>query len=271
MERLASNTRKSGLHTGNLRAWGMLFAIAGIVSRSILQNRMLGVGLRSMQELMELMRSDDTAMIIATVALVLQAVETVAVPIFVFLLAEGFIHTSDWKKYMARVAGLAILTEIPYDLAMNNKILEFGSQNPVIGLVLCMVLLYLFRRFAGKKLICVIMALAGLAWALMLKVDHGIPMILMICVIHQADVYGLLRHGRGCPVYRYLSVLPDCPHGLPGHPLLQRRGGQLQPPGELPVLPGDPAGYRTDCKICILTKKSSGLLVGAFAIGTSNQ
>ena len=184
MERLASNTRKSGLHTGNLRAWGMLFAIAGIVSRSILQNRMLGVGLRSMQELMELMRSDDTAMIIATVALVLQAVETVAVPIFVFLLAEGFIHTSDWKKYMARVAGLAILTEIPYDLAMNNKILEFGSQNPVIGLVLCMVLLYLFRRFAGKKLICVIMALAGLAWALMLKVDHGIPMILMICVIH---------------------------------------------------------------------------------------
>ena len=82
------------------------------------------------------------------------------------------------------MAGLAIVTEIPYDFAMNGKVLEFGSQNPVIGLVLCMVLLYLFRRFAGKKLICIIMALAGLLWALMLKVDHGIPMILMICVIH---------------------------------------------------------------------------------------
>ena len=182
MERLG-NTKPSGLHAGNLRAWGMLFAIAGIVSRSILQNKMLGVGLRSMQELMELMQSDQTAMAIATVALILQAVETVAVPIFVFLLAEGFIHTSDWKKYFARVAGLALLTEIPYDLTMNAKVLEFTSQNPVFGLVLCMVLLYLFERFSGKKLICVIMALAGLAWALMLRVDHGIPMLLMVCVI----------------------------------------------------------------------------------------
>ena len=184
MERLSSSRPTSGLHTGNLRAWAMLFAIAGIVSRSILQNRLLGVGSNSMQELLEMMQTSETAMIITTISLVLQAVETVAVPIFVFLLFEGFQHTSDWKKYFVRVAVLAVLTEIPYDLAMNGKVLEFGKQNPVIGLVLCMVLLYLFRRFAGKKLICVIMTLAGLLWALMLKVDHGIPMVLMICVIH---------------------------------------------------------------------------------------
>lgn len=184
MERLANSRPTSGLHSGNLRAWAMLFAIGGMISRSILQNRLLGVGSRSMQELLEAMQADQTAMIIATVSLVLQAVETVAVPIFVFLLAEGFNHTSDRMKYMARVAGLAVLTEIPYDFAMSGKVLEFGSQNPVLGLVLCMILLFLFHRFAGKKLICVIMALAGLAWALMLKIDHGIPMILMICVIH---------------------------------------------------------------------------------------
>ena len=184
MERLGNNTRKSGLHTGNLRTWGMLFVVAGIVSRGILQNRMLGVGLRTLEELKVLVNTEQSAMIIATIALVLQAMETVAVPIFVFLLAEGFIHTSDWKKYFARVAGLAVLSEIPFDLAMTGKVLETGTQNPVFGLVLCMVLLYLWKRFAGKKLICVIMALAGLLWALMLKIDHGIPMILMICVIH---------------------------------------------------------------------------------------
>ena len=184
MERLSSSRPTSGLHSGSLRAWAMLFAIAGIVSRSILQNRLLGVGTNSMQEVLEMMQASETAMIITTVSLVLQALETVAVPIFVFLLFEGFQHTSDWKKYFARVAGLALLTEIPYDLAMNGKVLEFGRQNPVLGLVLCMVLLYLFRRFAAKKLFCVVLALAGLAWALMLKIDHGIPMILMICVIH---------------------------------------------------------------------------------------
>lgn len=182
MERLGNN-RPSGLHAGNLRAWGMLFVVAGIISRCLLQNQMLGMGVKTTQELLELMQSSEVAMGIATVSLVLQAMETVAVPIFVFLLAEGFHHTSNWKKYMLRVAGLAVLTEIPYDFAMNQKVLEFGSQNPVIGLVLCMVLLYLFERFSAKKLICIVMALAGLAWALMLRVDHGVPMILMVCVI----------------------------------------------------------------------------------------
>lgn len=183
MERLG-NSRPSGLHSGSLRTWGMLFAIAGIISRCLLQNTLLGVGTRSMQELVEMMQADQTAMIITTVSLVLQAMETVAVPIFVFLLFEGFQHTSDWQKYLARLAGLAVITEIPYDLAMNGKVLEFSSQNPVLGLVLCFALLLLFRHFAGKKLICVVMALAGIVWALMLKVDHGIPMMLMICVMH---------------------------------------------------------------------------------------
>ena len=183
MERLGNTRPTGGLHAGALRAWGMLFVVAGIVSRAILQNQMLGVGLRSMQELMELMQASDTAMIVATIAIVLQATETVAVPIFVFLLFEGFQHTSDWKKYLTRVAGLALLTEIPYDLAMNGKILELGTQNPVFGLVLCFVLLLLFRRFEGKKLICIIMALAGFVWALMLRIDHGVPMMLMLCVM----------------------------------------------------------------------------------------
>ena len=182
MERLGHN-KPSGLHAGNLRMWGMLFAVAGIISRSLLQNQMLGVGLRSAQELMTLMQSSESAMAIATAALVLQAMETVAVPIFVFLLAEGFQHTSDWKKYLLRVAGLALITEIPFDIAMNQKVLEFGSQNPVFGLVLCMIVLYLFERFSTKKLLCVIMALAGMAWALILKIEHGIPMMLMVCVI----------------------------------------------------------------------------------------
>ena len=183
MERLG-NTRPSGLHAGNLRAWGMLFAVAGIVGRSILQNQMLGVGVLSAEKLVQMMQSSQEAFIIATIALILQAVETVAVPIFVFLLVEGFCHTSNWKKYMLRVAAMAVLTEIPYDIAMNGKILEFGAQNPVLGLVLCMVLLYLYRRFAGKKLICVIMTLAGFLWGIMLKIDHSVPMMLMLCIIY---------------------------------------------------------------------------------------
>lgn len=183
MERLGNN-RPAGLHAGSLRAWGMLFVVAGIVGRSILQNQMLGIGVLSAEELVQLMQASQEAFVIATIALVLQAMETVAIPIFVFLLVEGFFHTSDWKKYLLRVAAMAVLTEIPYDLAMHGKVLEFSAQNPALGLVLCMILLYMFKRFAGKKLICVVMALAGLLWGVMLKIDHSVPMALMLCLVY---------------------------------------------------------------------------------------
>ena len=72
MERLGNN-RLAGLHAGNLRAWGMLFVVAGIVGRSILQNQMLGIGVLSAEELVQLMQASQEAFIIATIALVLQA------------------------------------------------------------------------------------------------------------------------------------------------------------------------------------------------------
>lgn len=203
MERLGNN-RPSGLHAGNLRAWGMLFVVAGIVSRSILQNRMLGIGVLSAEELVQLMQSSQEAMIIATIALVLQAMETVAIPIFVFLLVEGFLHTSDWKKYLLRVCGMAVLTEIPYDLAMYGKVMDFGGQNPALALVLCMIVLYMFKRFAGKKLICVVMALAGILWGIMLKIDHSVPMLLMLCIIY------LFRNKRMYMGFSGMAVAAVC-------------------------------------------------------------
>lgn len=203
MERLG-NSRPSGLHAGNLRAWGMLFVVAGIVGRSILQNRMLGIGVLSAEELVQLMQSSQEAMIIATIALVLQAMETVAIPIFVFLLVEGFLHTSDWKKYLLRVSGMAVLTEIPYDLAMYGKVMDFGGQNPALALVLCMIVLYMFKRFAGKKLICVVMALAGILWGIMLKIDHSVPMLLMLCIIY------LFRNKRMYMGFSGMAVAAVC-------------------------------------------------------------
>ena len=78
--------------------------------------------------------------ILATIALVCQAVSTCAVPIFAFLLVEGFLHTSDWKRYLTRVSLMALAAEIPYNLAMSSKLIDLSSRNPAFGLVLSFVL-----------------------------------------------------------------------------------------------------------------------------------
>ena len=78
--------RSSGISSNGLRTWGMFFLLAGMLGKSILQNGLLNLGAVSFGQLLEQMQTSRAAMLYATLALVLQAMETCAVPIFAFLL-----------------------------------------------------------------------------------------------------------------------------------------------------------------------------------------
>lgn len=125
--------RSSGISSNGLRTWGMFFLLAGMLGKSILQNGLLNLGAVSFGQLLEQMQTSRAAMLYATLALLLQAMETCAVPIFAFLLVEGVEHTSSLRNYALRVAGLAVLSELPYNLATSGKLLDTTSRNPVFG------------------------------------------------------------------------------------------------------------------------------------------
>jgi len=59
-----------------------------------------------------------------------------AFPIFCFLLVQGFIHTKNIKKYIGRLLVFAIISEIPYDLAFFDSVIEFSVQNVMITLLI---------------------------------------------------------------------------------------------------------------------------------------
>lgn len=192
--------RKHGIHSGALRAWGMLFAAAGIVGRSILQLRLLGLNHTTSEQLLELMGNSDT-MLMVTVALVLQAVETCAVPIFTFLMVEGFQHTSNFKNYLLRVLGIAVLSEIPYNLAMSGKLVDLSSRNPVFGIVLGLIVLYFYRMYGEKsgKNTCIKLGitLAALVWVSMLDITYGGCVVLIAAVLWAFRAKTMLRNVAG--------------------------------------------------------------------------
>ncbi len=187
MERL-NEQRSGGLTTHGLRLWGLFFMAAGVIGRSILQNRLLGVGTLSAMELFAVMDENQIMMIVATAALIMQVLETCAVPLFAFLLVEGFQRTGDVKNYFGRILAVALVSEIPYNLAMSGKVIDMGSRNPAFGLVLGMLVLFFYNYYDGRSfghvVAKIIAAAAAVLWGAMLQLDpNGVCLTLVVCVL----------------------------------------------------------------------------------------
>ena len=126
-----------------------------------------------------------------------------AFPIYCFLLVEGFIHTRNVAKYASRLALFALISEIPFDLAIAGKWWTFEYSNVfftlTLGLLAVWALSYIEKLYEfwqekqWEPILGRIMTLsAGLivivgigAFAeIVLHTDYGIGGIIAIAVIY---------------------------------------------------------------------------------------
>ena len=59
----------------------------------------------------------------------LTCIGRISFPIFAFMIVEGYFHTKNLKKYVYRLLIFAILSEIPFNLAMGSNIFYPMHQN----------------------------------------------------------------------------------------------------------------------------------------------
>lgn len=59
----------------------------------------------------------------------LTSVGRITFPLFAFMIAEGYFHTRNFKKYMLRMLIFALISEIPFNLMMGGEIIGPFHQN----------------------------------------------------------------------------------------------------------------------------------------------
>lgn len=186
----------------------MAFYTAGM---AVFQNGILHIGQYTQNELSLALKADPQMMVLSGWALLLQLIGALAVPVFAFLLVEGFLHTSDFRKYLLRVLGFAVLSEIPYDFAMSGVLFDPFRQNGMLTLVVCLVMLYGLRLLSGQKkrrLAQVAVIAAALLWCEMLRGAFGLCTVLLCAVYYLLYEQKSLRVLIGCGVSTLYVTAP---------------------------------------------------------------
>lgn len=108
----------------------------------------------------------------------------ISFPLYCFLLVEGFLHTRDWRKYWVRLAVFAVVSEIPFDLAVYNM-WSGGGQNVFFELAAGLLVLAGLKKAEqmplgqrGPVILAVLAAGCTVTW--IWKADYNIDGILII-------------------------------------------------------------------------------------------
>lgn len=123
---------------------------------------------------------------------VLRYTGRLAFPIFCFLLVEGFLHTRKKAVYAIRLFCFALISEIPFNLALTGKVMHTQYQNVfftlLFGLFVMTGLLEVEKRAGRHKLVAVLLAFvilaAGMAVAELFNTDYGAKGVLSIAVLY---------------------------------------------------------------------------------------
>lgn len=118
-------------------------------------------------------------------ARILRVIGRMAFPLFAYLLVEGFLHTKNRKQYGQRLLLLALISEVPFDLACRHVLWEPAYQNVCFTLFLGVCALTLIGRMKRLRLVpsLLIMALfAGVSW--LLRADYGAVGVVLIVLLY---------------------------------------------------------------------------------------
>lgn len=137
---------------------------------------------------------------------VLRAIGRFSFPAFCFLLTEGFWYTRNRARYLGNLMLFAVVSEIPFDLAVGDGLWDLSSQNVFFTLFLGLIAIwtaeYWLKRamaYPQQVLMCqVFAAAAAVGFAALAEALHtdygaaGVCVIFVMYILRRTPVFGAL-------------------------------------------------------------------------------
>lgn len=181
--------RLPSVSADGLKIFACIVMFIQSVGIAIIENGIIHLDNYTQAELSQALADDSHLMVLAGTGSVLQLIGGLAVPLFAYLLVEGFRNTSDFRKYLVSMLVFAVLSEIPYDLATSMEFIDWSSQNALFTMCICLLLLYFLDMFKNGKGIMYIIArltiiLCAVCWVSLFRAAYGLCMVLLVAVFY---------------------------------------------------------------------------------------
>ena len=186
-----------------LKMFACITMLIQTIGVAVIEKGLIHLDQYTQDSLNQAMAQDSRLMTLAGIGSIMQLIGGMAIPVFTFLLVEGFRNTSDYKKYLLLMVLTAVISEIPYDLAVGGKIMDWSSQNAMVTMSICLIMLKcldIFKDGSGVTggLVRMLIVLAAVIWVSLFRAEYGLCMVLLAAVFYVFYTQNVLKTVLGC-------------------------------------------------------------------------
>lgn len=216
-----ANVKKSMINGKTMKIWASIIMFIDHIGAVIIERLLVDEKILAMPGYSSVF-TDGVIGTLGRVDMVLRYIGRIAFPLFVFLLVEGFVYTHNRMKYALRLLLFALVSEVPFDIANNGKVLEFTHQNVfftlLIGFLVLMAIDKLSEVLKTKwvwVLTTIVIVIAGMALAHLAKTDYDMFGVLSVyaCYLLKryrktsfAVVCGILTMAQVVEIFAFLGL-----------------------------------------------------------------
>ena len=180
-------SRFPSVTVNTLKIAGAILITLYFFGAAVIQNGILHVNSYTPDQLNDLLAGDANAMLWAGIASMAEIISMSAISIYAYLLAQGVEHTSSMKKYALSVLIFAVISEVPYDLAVYGQVWCWESQNTLWTVFVALITLWIIKyaeNQRGRYVLSAIAALGGCLWAELLHCKYGWGFVLIAVALY---------------------------------------------------------------------------------------